>query len=67
MTTPSLWFGMHKGLPLTAVPAPYLAWMLGAVSMSPGARQAIETELARRRGEAGRQGSAGQTPGAKAP
>jgi hypothetical protein len=43
-----LYFGRHKGQPLSAIPADYLAWCLRTVKLSGGIRQAIADELTRR-------------------
>jgi hypothetical protein len=46
--TPALPFGRHKDVPITDVPAAYLAWLIRTVRLSSGLRRAVAAELSRR-------------------
>lgn len=48
MTEPVLYFGKHKGQPLSQIPADYLAWVLREVKLSSGLRAAVVADLQRR-------------------
>lgn len=43
----SLWFGIHKGKPLTEVPEQYLEWVVLNCQLSAGLRRAIAEQLKR--------------------
>jgi hypothetical protein len=47
-STPCLWFGRHRGKPLSEVDTSYLKWALATVKLSSGTRRAVEAELASR-------------------
>ena len=44
MQQPVLWFGKHKGKPLSTIPTGYLLWALGNCRLSYGVRAAIYRE-----------------------
>jgi hypothetical protein len=48
LSMPCLWFGRHKGKPLSEVDTGYLKWTLATVKLSSGTRAAVEAELSAR-------------------
>ena len=48
MSEPRMPFGKYRGLPLSALPADYLHWLLGLEDLREPFRSAIQAEAARR-------------------
>jgi hypothetical protein len=47
-STPRLWFGKHRGKPLSEIDTGYLQWALRTAKLASGIRQAVEAELRKR-------------------
>jgi hypothetical protein len=47
-TETRLWFGKHRGQPLSSIPSSYLLWALSEVKLTPGIERKVRSELASR-------------------